>query len=191
MAVQEKLYTVKEFLEIAQLPENENKHLELIDGLIVEMPPSSKKNTVLAAWLIHLLLNYLATNDLGYVTGPDGGYRIGPHNLVQPDVGFISKSRAGGLTGIEFPAAPDLAIEVVSPSETASSIRKKARAYLEAGAQFVWAFYPEDKEVDVITLADDGALHIKTVGVDGILEGDPLLPGLSLKVNDIFARVEN
>jgi len=99
--------------------------------------------------------------------------------------------KAAGLIGLTFPASTDFAVELVSPSETASGFRKKVRAHFQAGTQLVWAVYPEDKEVDVITLADDGALHIKTISVDGTLDGDDVLPGLSLKVNDIFARLEN
>lgn len=74
MDVQEKLYTVEEYWEIAQLPENENTRLELVEGLICEMPPSSQVNTVIAAKLVYLLGNYVCEHELGYVTGANGGF---------------------------------------------------------------------------------------------------------------------
>src|SRR5579859_1978264 len=124
MEIQERLYSVEEFWEIALLPENEHKRLELINGEIVEMPPSSTENGIIAGWIIHLLLTFIAPKRLGYVTTPDTGYRLGPNTVAQPDVGFISMARSGPVPSKEFPVGPDLAVEVISPSETASSINR-------------------------------------------------------------------
>jgi Uma2 family endonuclease len=190
MAVQEKLITAEEFWEIAQLPENADKRLELIDGAIHDMPPSSKLNTILAVWIAHLLISYVVANYLGYVTGADGGYQLGPHDVRLPDVGFIAKARAAGLSGTVFPVAPDLAVEVISPSETSRAVLDKARAYLQAGTRSVWAVYPEDQVVDVYRLADDGGLHVQTVGKEGTLDGADALPGFTLAVSDVFARLQ-
>jgi len=187
MVAQAKLITADEFLAIAQRPEYATKRIELIGGVITEMPPSRQINAVLAAWIIHLLFAYVRQNDLGYVTGPDGGYRVSPHDVFQPDAAFISKARAAGLTGVEFPVAPDLAVEIVSPSETSRKVLDKARAYLQAGTQFVWAVYPDDKVVDVYCLLDDGGLKVQTIGIDGELDGGRVLPGFTVKVSEVFA----
>src|SRR5258707_11281710 len=95
MEIQERLYSIDEFWEIALLPENEDKRLELINGVIVAMPPSSTENGVLAMWIGYLLLSFVALKHLGYVSGPDTGYRLGPNTVAQPDVGFISMARSG------------------------------------------------------------------------------------------------
>src|SRR5262245_49466887 len=118
MAVKERLYTAKEFWEITRLPENEDKRLALIDGEIVEMASSSQKNTVIAGRIIYFLNAIVIPRDLGYVTGADGGFTLDEHNARQPDVGYISKTRHPELDGVEFPIAPDLAVEVISPSES-------------------------------------------------------------------------
>src|SRR5439155_20989115 len=121
MAVTHRL-TIAEFLTFCELPENAHKRFELINGVPVEMPPSSQRNTVLAIRIARLIGNHVDANDLGYVTGADGGYELGPHDTRLPNVGFIAKARAGKLTGVTFPVAPDLAVEVISPSETASMV---------------------------------------------------------------------
>jgi len=187
MAVQEKLYTAAEFIEIVQLPENEAKRLELIDGEICEMAPSSKRNTIIAARFVRWLGNHVDTHNLGYVTGADGGYKIGQHDVFLPDAAFITKERAVDLSGVEFPVAPDLAVEVISPSETSRNVLDKVRAYLQAGTQLVWTVYPEDKVIDVCGLGENGSLIIQTVRMDGELSGGDVLPGFTIKVSDVFA----
>ncbi|MFN8421218.1 MAG: Uma2 family endonuclease [Anaerolineae bacterium] len=119
MVLQEKLHTVDEFLEYINRPELAERQFELHEAVIVEMPSSSKKNTVLEAWLITLLNIFIVPKDLGVVTSPDGGFKINERNYLQPDVSFIRHERTGGLEGVEFPVCPDLAIEVISPSESA------------------------------------------------------------------------
>ena len=187
MAVQAKLYTAEEFLEIVLLPENEARRLELIDGEICEMPPSSKRNTIIAARFVRWLGNHVDTHNLGYVTGADGGYQIGLHDVLVPDAAFIAKERVSELSGIVFPAAPDLVVEVISPSETTRKVLDKVRAYLQTGTRIVWTVYPEDKVVDVCRLADNGSVNIQTVRLDGELSGGEVLPGFTVKVSDIFA----
>lgn len=76
MVLGKKLYTVEEFWEIAHLPENEERRLELEDGVIVEMAVSSPINTVTAGRILHYLNAFVIPRDLGYVTGADGGFKL-------------------------------------------------------------------------------------------------------------------
>ena len=178
----ERLYTVEEFWEIARLPENEGRRLELEDGVIVEMASSSPVNTVTAMRIGHFLNAFVIPRDLGYVTGADGGFKLAPRRSRQPDVAFISKTRMPELPR-EFKIAPDLAVEVVSPDE---DIFKKAREYLHAGTQLVWAVYPDEKTVYVFRLDTDGEVRSKPYGLDKTLDGGNVLPGFTLPVRDIF-----
>jgi Uma2 family endonuclease len=188
MAIQERLYTAEEFWEIAQQPENQDKRLELIDGVIVEMAPSSQKNTVVAGRMIYFLNAFVMPRDLGYVTGPDGGYTIDHHNGYQPDAAFISKARHAELKGVEFPVAPDLAVEVISPSESSNDVLKKVKRYLQAGTKRVWTLYPIDETVYVWKMAGDGTVNMQTFGIDDTLAGEDVLPGFTLKVSEIFPK---
>ena len=191
MTVQEKLYTIQEFWEIAQLSENEDKRLELIDGVILVMPPSSNKNTVVAFRVARFLGNHVDEHDLGYVTGADGGFELGPKTVLIPDVGYISKERAGKLVGNVFPVAPDLAVEVISPSETARKVLDKVRAYLLAGTQLVWAVDPIDKVVDVYRLAEDDTINVKTLDINEILDGGSALSEFTISVKELFKGLED
>jgi Uma2 family endonuclease len=178
----EKLYTAEEFWDIAQLPENQDKRLELEDGVIVEMGSSSPANTVTAARIVYFLNGFVIPRDLGYVTGADGGFKVGPKRVRQPDVGFISKARAPKLPK-RFDLAPDLAVEVVSPDE---DVFKKAKEYIRAGTRIVWAVYADEKVIDVITPTEDGEFHVQELAISDTLDGGAVLPGFSLPVLDIF-----
>jgi Uma2 family endonuclease len=185
MAIQEQLYTATEFWEMARLPENNEKRLELINGVIVELAPSSPKNTVIAAKFVYYLNTHVIPNDLGYVTGADGGFTLGPYQVRLPDAAFISKERVPELTD-SFNVAPDLAVEVVSPNERPTQILNKVSLYLRAGTRLVWVAYPDDRVVDVCRLSPDGGVDVQTVTVEGALDGEDVLPGFSLPLKLIF-----
>jgi Uma2 family endonuclease len=175
--------TAEAFFEIAQLPENQDRRLELQDGEIIEMASSRKKNTITAMRIGHFISAIVIPADLGYVTGADGGYKLAPRTVRQPDVGYISKVRAGGLDGIEFDTAPDLAVEIVSPDE---DVLKKAREYFKAGARIVWAVYTDEQVVLVLTPTADGDYSLRELGIDDTLDGGDVLLGFSVAVNAIF-----
>ncbi|MEO8397278.1 MAG: Uma2 family endonuclease [Chloroflexota bacterium] len=183
MALGEKLYTAEEFFEIAALPENEEKRLELDNGVIVDMGSSSRLNTVTAMRIGHFLNAFVIPRDLGYITGADGGFKLSSGRARRPDVGFISKSHGIKLVGIEFPIAPDLAVEIVSPDE---DIFKKANEYLHSGGKLVWAVYATEKIVYVMHIDQDGGLKSFQFGIDDTLDGGDMLPGFTLPVKDIF-----
>jgi Uma2 family endonuclease len=179
---QERLYTAEEFWEIAALRENETRRLELEDGVIVEMASSSPINTVVAMRVGYFFNAFVIPRDLGYVTGADGGFKLAPKRVRQPDVGFVSKERLSKLPK-KFEIAPDLAVEVVSENE---DIFKKANEYLRAGTRMVWAIYADEKTVYVMRLDEDGGLHSLPFGIDSTLDGGDVLPGFRLPVRDIF-----
>jgi Uma2 family endonuclease len=152
------------------------------------MPPSSQKNTVIAMRIGHYMNAYIIPRDLGYVTGPDGGFTLDENNARQPDVAFISKERHPILDGVEFPVAPDLAVEVISPSESSNEVLKKVQAYISAGTRLVWTAYADEEMVYVWRPAPDGSLNVQAVGINGTLDGGDVLPGFTLKVRDVFPK---
>ena len=182
MALREKQYTAEEFFEIAGLPENDEKRLELDDGEIVEMAESKPINSVTAARISTFLNIFIMPRDLGYVTGADGGFKLGEKQVRQPDVAYVSKERVPKLPR-RFGIAPDLAVEVVSPDE---DIFKKAREYLDAGTKLVWAVYTDEKTIYVFQLDQDGSVRSKPFDINATLDGGNVLPGFTLAVKDIF-----
>ena len=185
MAIQEKRYKVDEFWQIANRPENQNKRLELIDGRIVEVSPSFLPSTI-AGLIITAFNIYLRTNPIGYVTGADGGYILSDHNEYIPDVGYISKERLPELPEREVPVPPDLAVEVVSPTDSKEAVKQKARKYLISGTRMVWIVYPDNRTVAVCRLNKENVLNITTLDTTGTLDGGDVLPGFRLEIRDIF-----
>ncbi len=186
MTVQEKLYTADEFWEISR--SNMGKKWELVKGVVVEMSPTGDTHTILATWIAHLLLSHVASKDLGDITGEAGGYTLStdPDTVRAPDVGFISKARLTPMTGKYYPVAPDLAVEIVSPNDTATEIHDKIIEYLQAGTRLIWVVYPRSRTIDVYTAA--GA---RTLDVNGTLEGGEVLPGFSVPVHGVFERLRS
>lgn len=182
MVVREKLYTAEEFFEIAALPENDDKRLELDGGMIVEIAESKPINTVTAGRVLHFLNAFVIPRDLGYVSGADGGFKLADKRVRQPDVGFISKTRMPSLPK-RFSIPPDLAVEIVSEDE---DIFKKAREYLSSGTRIVWAVYADERIVYVMTLNENGAILSLPFTENDTLDGGDVLPDFTLLVRDIF-----
>src|SRR5215467_12670551 len=148
MAIQSHVrVSVEEFEKIAALPENADKRLEYIGGAIVEVVSNSDSSEIAANVLAEIRF-YAKTNDLGRVTGADGGYRVSGEDYI-PDVGFISKARQPKRPHASWnPLAPDLAVEVVSPSDEATEIADKVANYVLAGT-LLWYFYSDKQQVKI------------------------------------------
>ncbi len=179
MVISDIRYTADEFFEVARDPANAERHLELVNGAIVDMPPSSPINTIIAMRIARFLSEYVMTHDAGYVTGADGDFKLSENQVRQPDVAFVSKERYPTVPD-QFDSAPDIAIEVVSPRE---DVLGKASEYLKAGTRFVWAIYPETKTVHV--LQSDAPRWTELTAGD-VLDGGNVLPEFRLAVDDIF-----
>jgi len=179
MVLREQIYTAEEFREIARLPENEERRLELEDGVIIEMASSSPRNTVIAARMAHFLNAHVIPRNLGYVTAPDGGFNLGKGRVRQPDCAYNSKQRMPKLPK-EFDIAPNIAVEVVSTHE---DVLRKVKEYLEAGTQLVWVIYPDEQSVEIFRPDEP---RWQTLNLDDTLTGERVLPDFTLAVRDIF-----
>jgi len=171
---------VDEFEKIAALPENADRHLEFIGGEIVEVLTNSLTSRIAANILIEIGYHNKQHN-LGYITGEQGGYRVSGEDYL-PDVGFISKARhPKGPRETWVPYAPDLAVEVVSPSDRVSKIAVKVANYLAAGT-FVWYFYPDEQ----VAIVYEPGQPVKTLTINDTLDGGKVLPGFKLTLKDTF-----
>ena len=168
--------TVDEFDAFIQLPENDDKLFELIEGEIIEMT-SNSFSSMLAMLFGAFITTYVLQHNLGYVTGADGGYLVGNERYL-PDVGFISTARH---PGIYIPLAPDLAVEVVSPSDSERQLMTKVGNYLAAGTT-VWVAYPDDQQVAVFAPNQPVKHYDRT----GVIDGGNVLPDFKLALTEIF-----
>ncbi len=180
MAVTTQPITVEEFERLALQPENADRRLEFVGGEISEVVSNSYSSLV-AARINGFLFVYLLHNPIGYLTGADGGYQIGDERYI-PDVAFVAKARQPEPSHETYnPLAPDLAVEVISPSDDLNALRVKVVNYLAAGTM-VWVVRPEAKSVEVYAPGQP----VRRVSADGTLDGGEVLPGLALPVKDIF-----
>ena len=188
MAIQEKLYTVDDVWELSHHPENENKRFYLIDGELYWTVPPGGEHGNLAFEIAYHLRVFLEEHDLGKGTVVTGYYPPNDRNTVlAPDVAFISNSRAPQPFPEQFvPNMPDLAIEILSPSDSLAEVRRKAAVYVANGTKLVWIVLPVEKGVDVCRASEGAGLNIEFVGIGGSLSGEDILPGFELELKLLF-----
>lgn len=176
----EERLTVEEFWAQYGL---QDARYELVKGIPVEMPPPSFEHSEIAAGVTIDLGNYVRQNDLGRVL-VECDIQLDEDTVRRPDVAFITTERLALIEDrTKFaPIPPDLAIEVVSPSETATTTREKVGDYLKNGTKLVWVAYPKLKEV-VVHYPDGSA---QTLTEEDTLSGGDVLPGFELPVAQIF-----
>lgn len=158
---------------------------DFIDGVCVE-----RRVSIESGWVGHNVgyaLEYaVRPARLGRVFPADVGYKIfpEPHPLKFPDVSFVRRERLTPdlLSQTFFSIPPDLAVEVVSPSDIAQEIDGKAQAWLRAGTRLVWVFYPETHHVYVFRAAGPRVV----LGDGDELSGDDVLPGFAFDVTRLF-----
>jgi len=185
--INQQLISAEQFWDLIQLPEYEGKLLELIEGEIVEMSKPGGQHGLITMQIGRLLANYVIDSQLGYVTAAETGFILqqnpdGRDKVRGIDAAFIAKETApDGLPEGLVPFAPTLAVEVVSPGNSAESIHNKVLDLLNAGTKIIWIVYPESKTVVVHT----GDIA-KTLHENDALTAEELLPDFSLKISEIF-----
>jgi Uma2 family endonuclease len=166
-----------------QLPDGDGWHREVVEGELIVLPPPKSKHTIIA--------NAVATalrpleSDGTWKVFMEAGYRLSndPPTWIQPDVSVLSSERARATSGDDyFLRPPELAIEMVSPSETAHDLMRKIDLLLAGGSMAVWVIYPEKREVPVFV--PDGTSYTRRG--DQILTVTELLPGWELPVAKLF-----
>ncbi len=173
---------VEEFDRFADQPENSGRDFELIAGRIVEKIVSRPRQSAIAMRLGGFMSVFVSQHKLGRVTGADGGYRVGNERYI-PDVAYISKARQPVQPDDAYnPLPPDLAVEVVSPSNTDDDIRIKIGNYIAAGT-VVWLLDPDRQRVEVYQAGQP----VTVLRLGATLDGGAVLPGFTLALADLFA----
>ena len=132
----------------------------------------------------------MKTHPIGYAIGDSNDFALAPGMILKPDAAFVSKARLPRLPK-HYELAPDLAVEVISPSNSPKDILEKVEAYIHYGTRLVWVIYPEEHAVRVYTPAQSGTINLHKVDLDGALDGADLLPGFSMTVRAIFPEAES
>ena len=173
--------TTAEQLLAANLP-----RCELIGGEIVMMSPAGFDHGRFASKIVGALENHVAPRGLGVVTTAEAGFQIAhdPDTVRVPDVAFVRADRipSGGVRGF-FQGVPDLAVEVISPTDRASEVAATVQTWLQAGCSMVWVVDPENRSVTV----HRSRKEIAVLTASDLLQGADVLPEFSISVGLIFA----
>jgi Uma2 family endonuclease len=174
--------------DVLDVHSREGRLCELVDGTLVEKAMGWRES-FLAAALITILWTFVKPRRLGLVTGADGMMRLVPGLVRIPDVAFISWQRLPGQRIPDEPIpdlVPDLAVEVLSPSNTNREMTRKREEYFGAGARLVWLVDPIARIVEVYTAVDQVAVLDEACTLDGGV----VLPGFALPLRDLFAELD-
>ena len=138
------------FAAFEQLPDGDGMHRELIEGELQILPPAKSRHSQIAKRVFKLLLaledraDGQAFQEAGYKLSSD------PSTWIQPDVSFLKNDRVDATPGEGyFLGPPELAVEVVSPSESARDLKRKINLLLKGGGHAVWVVYPEERTVEI------------------------------------------
>ncbi|MGH7550482.1 MAG: Uma2 family endonuclease [Gemmatimonadota bacterium] len=179
-SVQAELMTIEEF---ERLPDD-GWQRELVRGHVIKEPPAGFRHSNLGVRLASLLQRFVDDCGLGEVTGADCGFILfdEPPTVRAPDVAFVAGDRLTFDTERFAPLAPDLAVEIVSPSNTVSEIYEKAMNYLQAGTRLVWVVEPRSRSVTVYRSPAD----IRLLTGEASIDGEDVLPGFRLSLSALF-----
>ncbi len=177
--------TLLTLADFQTLPWPDGVRYELDQGELVSMPFPTPFHNDVAGEIYVVLRAFAKGRRLGHVYPSDTGYMLTrePATVRAPDASFVTAERYSRLDrDRDIEGAPDLAVEVVSPSETATDLHKKIRQYLNAGCRLVWIVYPESREIEV----HDHKLGIRLLTGHDTLTAEDLLPGFAIPVKDLF-----
>ena len=187
MVMERQVISADGFLKILGGAEYRDRIVELVDGEIVEMPLPNGEHGEILSLLAASIVKHVYDNNLGRVATGDAGFVLernpdGRDTVRGVDLAFISKSKATApLPNTLLEIAPDLAVEVISPSNVAADIRLKIGQLLNAGTALVWVVYPDSRLVDVHTRD-----AVEALNEADLLSGGDVLPGFEILVRDIF-----
>lgn len=172
------LLTLEQF---EQLPQRDGVRYELRDGELVKMANAKAGHERAKFRIERSLIAYILQHPIGEIYS-EASFALSPSRVCAPDVSFLRNELAANTDPDHiFQGAPDLAIEVVSDSESALDLRQKIQDYLDAGSKAVWAFYPK---LRVIAVYDKSG--VREYRGDQGLEAPEILPGFQARVNQFF-----
>jgi Uma2 family endonuclease len=164
------------------MPDEEGRRWELVNGELISVPSPTWQHQDFESRILFALRCYLETSKISGLAGHDVEFALTDNDRVRPDVCVLLGDNARRLdpTKTPIPGAPDIAIEVISPSERASESHDKVRAYLQNGTGEVWQVYPKSGTV----LIHRGEMA-RSLEWSQPVETD-LLPGFALELGALF-----
>ena len=169
--------------ELEQMPDDDSVQIELDQGELIRMPPAVMDHGDCGTEITYLLKDFVKKHDLGKVYSADTGFKLSEDTVRAPDVAFVRKERVSTVHGKGFgKGAPDLAVEIFSPSDSVRQLMRKVKQYFAAGCHTVWIVYPERREIQILEATGADRL----LGPGDTIQAPELLPGFTAPVDAIF-----
>lgn len=172
--------------QLVDISQDDSHRYELLNGELIIMSPTGGRHGQLASRLIAKLIAFAEEHNSGETFASETGFRLtrAPDTVLAPDAAFITADNlaAGRVTEAFIPGAPDIVVEVLSPSDTAGRTAVKVQTWLRHGAQLVWIVDPESTTVTVYRA--DGSAALRQSGDS--LDGETVLPGFSYPLDQLF-----
>jgi Uma2 family endonuclease len=157
--------------------------MELVDGNIVVMSPSGYESDEVATEVARVLSNWVRPRKLGRVTGAGAGFELPNSNVRAPDVSFVLADRLRLSPRSYAELAPDLMVEVKSPSDTLKSLRDKIKDFLAQGTRVGILINPEKHKLEIYRADSEPII----LGDSDVLTVPDLLPGWEVAVSDLWS----
>jgi Uma2 family endonuclease len=173
--------------DLLRLPDDGYHRYELVEGRLLTMTPAGGRHGLIAG-RIHVALGaHVEQARLGVVVSADTGFKLesSPDTVRAPDVAFVARERIAstGVPEAFWQGAPDLAVEVLSPSDSRSEMQSKIAQYLRLGVKEVWLVEPAACRLTVYRPHESP----RALDESDTLEGDELLPGFQYPLARLFA----
>jgi Uma2 family endonuclease len=175
--------------DVVEIHDREKRLCELVDGVLVEKPMGFKES-LLAGAILAALRAFVVPRKLGVVSGEAGMMQLLAGLVRMPDVAYVSAARLpnGRVPREPVPLlVPDLAVEVLSKSNTRAEMKRKREEYFRAGVRLVWMFDPDARSAEVYT---DAATPPVRLSENDTIDGGAVLPGFTLSLHDLFAELD-
>lgn len=179
---QKKLLTAEEFFLLPQ--PDDGSQQELVRGEIITMAPPGGMHGVSCNKAGRKIGNFVDDGPGGTVTSNDTGFitERHPDSVRGPDVAYWSKERLKEVPVGYIEIAPDMLVEMLSPSNTWKQIRKKLEEYFARGVRLVWVISPEDRTLTIYRTLDEG----RVLHENAVVTGEDVLPGFTCRVNELL-----
>ena len=158
---------------------------ELHEGELIEMPSPKEIHQRLVLLLGSLFLTFVSPKNLGKAYIAPFDVVLSDTIVVQPDVMFVSNERSHIITEDNIRGAPDLVVEIPSPSNARNDTEVKRKFYERHGVKEYWIFDPYARNITVLLLGENG-YELAGIYGEGQTLTSPTLPGFSLNLDDVF-----
>ena len=148
-------------------------------------PKNNYQHGDICSQLLSALCTHAKAHKLGAVWDSSTGFWMRNRNCRAPDVSFVSKARLKGFkrsSKLFFPGAPDLAVEILAPSNTPAEITERLEDFFGSGTQLAWIIHPEEQFVEVC----HSPVRRKILGPGAVLDGEQVVSGFEFPVADLF-----